>query len=136
MIAAQPDLRAMIHPLLRLVATQPHLLVDHAQAYVELASEELGKTATVWKWRVALTVVALCLLGVAAVLGGVALMLWAVIPSASIHAPWALFAGPLVPAGIAFGCLIKARQHPQGSFDALKQQIRADLLMVREVSNV
>ena len=27
----------MIHPLLRLIATQPHLLVDHAEAYAELA---------------------------------------------------------------------------------------------------
>ena len=125
----------MIHPLLRLIATQPHLLVDHAEAYAELASEEIGKTASVWKWRVVLGVVGLFLIGVAAVLGGVALMLWAVIPSADIQAPWALVAGPLVPAVIALGCLIKARQKPPSTFDALKKQIRADLLMVREVSN-
>ena len=125
----------MIHPLLRLIATQPHLLVDHAEAYAELASEEIGKTASVWKWRVVLGVVGLFLIGVAAVLGGVALMLWAVIPSADIQAPWALVAGPLVPAVIALGCLIKARQQPPSAFDALKKQIRADLSMVREVSN-
>ena len=125
----------MIHPLLRLIATQPHLLVDHAEAYAELASEEIGKTASVWKWRVVSGVVGLFLIGVAAVLGGVALMLWAVIPSADIQAPWALVAGPLVPAVIALGCLIKARQQPPSTFDALKKQIRADLSMVREVSN-
>lgn len=125
----------MIHPLLRLIATQPHLLVDHAEAYAELASEEIGKTASVWKWRVILGVVGLFLIGVAAVLGGVALMLWAVIPSADIQAPWALVAGPLVPAVIALGCFIKARQQPPSTFDALKKQIRADLMMVREVSN-
>lgn len=125
----------MIHPLLRLIATQPHLLVDHAEAYAELASEELGKTATLWKWRVVLSVVALFLIGVAVVLAGVAVMLWAVIPASGIHAPWALFAAPLVPAAIGVGCLIKARQRPPGSFDALKRQMRADLLMVREVSN-
>lgn len=125
----------MIHPLLRLIATQPHLLVDHAEAYAELASEEFGKTANLWKRRVALTVVALFMVGVATVLAGVALMLWAVVPSAGIHAPWALVAGPLVPALIAAVCLIKARQHPPSTFDALKRQIRADLLMVREVSN-
>ena len=125
----------MIHPLLRLIATQPHLLVDHAEAYAELASEEFSKTASLWKWRVVLSVVALFLIGVAAILGGVALMLWAVIPSTSMQAPWALLAGPLIPAVIAAGCLIKARQQPPSSFDALKKQIRADLLMVREVSN-
>jgi len=125
----------MIHPLLRLIATRPHLLVDHAEAYAELASEEFGKTASLWKQRVVLLVVALFLIGVAAVLGGVALMLWAVIPSPDIHAPWALVAGPLVPAAVALGCLLKARQQPPSSFDALKRQIRADLSMVREVSN-
>ena len=125
----------MIHPLLRLIATQPHLLVDHAEAYAELASDEFSKTASLWKWRVVLSVVGLFLIVVAAILGGVALMLWAVIPSTSIQAPWALVAGPLIPAAIAVGCLMKARQQPPSSFDALKKQIRADLLMVREVSN-
>ena len=125
----------MIHPLLRLIATQPHLLVDHAEAYAELASEEIGKTASQWKWRVALGFVGLFLMGVAAILGGVALMLWAVMPSTNIQAPWALVAGPLIPAVIALGCLIRARQQPPSTFDALKKQIRADLRMVREVSN-
>lgn len=125
----------MIHPLLRLIATQPHLLVDHAEAYAELASEEIGKTVSQWKWRVMWGVVGLFLTGVAAVLGGVALMLWAITPSAGIQAPWALVAAPVVPAVIALGCLIKARQQPPGTLNALKKQIRADLLMVREVSN-
>ena len=125
----------MIHPLLRLIATQPHLLVDHAEAYAELASEEFGKTASLWKWRAILVVVALFLMVVAAILGGVALMLWAVMPSTSMQAPWALVAGPLIPAVIALGCLMKARQQSPSTFDALKKQLRADLLMVREVSN-
>lgn len=125
----------MIHPLLRLIATQPHLLVDHAEAYAELASEELGRTATLWKWRLVLSVVAIFLIGVASILGGVALMLWAVVPASGIHSPWALAAGPLVPALIAIGCLVKARQHQPTGLDALKKQIRADLLMVREVGN-
>ena len=125
----------MIHPLLRLIATQPHLLVEHAEAYAELASEEIGKTASAWKWRVVLSVAALFLIGVAAILAGVALMLWAVIPSTDIQAPWALVAGPLVPAVVALGCLIKARQKPPSTFDVLKKQIRADLLMVREASS-
>jgi len=32
----------MIHPLLKLVATQPQLLADHAEAYAELVGEEFG----------------------------------------------------------------------------------------------
>jgi len=42
----------MIHPLLRLIATQPQLLADHAEAYAGLVSDDIGKTAAVWKWRV------------------------------------------------------------------------------------
>ena len=124
----------MIHPLLRLIATQPHLLADHAEAYAELASEELGRTATFWKWRVVLNVVALVLAAVAVVLGGVALMLWAVTAPESIQSPWALFAAPLLPAAVAVWCVFESKRLAHSGLDALKEQVRADLSMLREVS--
>ena len=64
----------MIHPLLRLVATQPQLLADHAEAYAGLVADEIGKTGAVWKQRVLLGAIALSLIAVAMVLGGVALI--------------------------------------------------------------
>ena len=124
----------MIHPLLRLIATQPQLLADHAEAYAGLVGEELSKTTAVWKQRVLLNAVALCLVGVAAVLGGVALMLWAVIPAANIQAPWALLVAPGVPALLALCCGFAARRERDAAFVDLKQQIAADLVMLREVS--
>lgn len=124
----------MIHPLLRLIATQPQLLADHAESYAGLVGEELGKTTAVWKRRVLLSAVALCLVGVAAVLGGVALMLWAVIPAANIQAPWALFAAPAVPTVVALWCAYQSRREAGDGFSDLKQQIAADLVMLREVS--
>ena len=125
----------MLHPLLHLIATQPQLLADHAEAYADLLGEELGTASAVWKRRVALNAVALCSLGVSAVLGGVALMLWAVIPPADIQAPWALLVGPLLPLAVTVACLLAARpQARAGTFDNVKRQMRADVAMLREVS--
>ena len=124
----------MIHPLLRLVATQPQLLADHAEAYAGLVGEELGRTTAALKRRVLLNALALCLLGVAAVLAGVALMFWAVTPAAGIHAPWALMAGPGVPASLALLCALGGRKASEDSFADLKQQLAADLALLREVS--
>jgi hypothetical protein len=39
----------IMNPLLRLIATQPQLLADHAQAYGELVVAELGNSLAVWK---------------------------------------------------------------------------------------
>ena len=124
----------MIHPLLRLVATQPQLLADHAEAYGGLVSEEIARSVSGLKQRLLLSAVALGLIAVAVVLGGVALMLWAVIPSASMQAPWALWAVPGVPALIGLVCLLLGRNQPPNAFSELKQQIAADLSMLREVS--
>lgn len=124
----------MIHPLLRLVATQPQLLADHAEAYAGLVSDEIGRSAASFKHRVLLNAIALCLVGVAAVLAGVALMLWATLPPASMQAPWALIAAPGVPAAVAVVCALFGRRQPGDAFAELKQQVAADLVMLREVS--
>jgi hypothetical protein len=124
----------MIHPLLRLIATQPQLLADHAEAYAGLVSEDLSKTATVWKWRVVYYVVALSLIAVGVVLAGVALMFWAVTPPANMQAPWALIVGPAVPLLIAVVCVLLARRKSIDAFADLKQQAAADMAMLREVS--
>ena len=124
----------MIHPLLRLVATQPQLLADHAEAYAGLVAEELGRTGTALKQRALLAAVALSLTAVAVVLAGVALMLWSVLPTSAIQAPWALVAAPAVPALVALACGLAARHEKPSAFADLKQQFAADLMMLRDVS--
>jgi hypothetical protein len=124
----------MIHPLLRLVVSQPNLLADHADAYTGLVSDSIGRTAASLKQRAVLGAVALGLLVVAAVLAGVALMLWAVMPAANIQAPWALIAAPAVPALIAIACALVAKQKPADTFAEVKRQFAADMVMLREVS--
>ncbi len=123
-----------MHPLLRLVATQPQLLVDHAEAYAELVAEEIGHVSSAWRLRILLYAVALCSVVVATVLAGVALMLWAIVPFSEMQAPWALVTAPLVPVVAAVGCLLAARQHTSGGFDNLRRQVKADMGMLREVS--
>ena len=122
-----------MHPLLNLLATQPQLLADHVEAYAELAAAEAGEACGIWKRRALLYAAALCSLGVAAVLAGVALMLWAVTPAVNIHSLWALFAGPLLPAAFAAGCLVAANaRNDIVPFETLRQQLRADITMLRE----
>lgn len=124
-----------MHPLLRLVTNQPQLLAEHAEAYADLFGEELGAASAMWKRQALLGAVALCGLGVGAVLAGVALMLWAVIPSADIQAPWALIVAPLLPLVAAIACAVAARsQTADGAFGAMRQQVKADVAMLREVS--
>lgn len=124
-----------MHPLLKLIATQPQLLADHAEAYASLVSAELGIASTALKRRAVLTAAALCCLGVTAVLGGVALMLWGVVPLANSQAPWLLIAAPLAPALLAIACLLAARSPADaGAFDNVRSQVKADMAMLRELA--
>jgi hypothetical protein len=79
----------MIHPLLRLAATEPHLIGDHVEAYAALVGEEVSKVSTSLIVRIALYGAALCLVAVGLVLVGVALLFCAAVPSSGYPAPWA-----------------------------------------------
>jgi hypothetical protein len=125
-----------MHPLLHLIVAQPQLLAHHAEAYAELVASEIGKASAAWKRRAMLNAVALCSLGVAAVLAGVALMFWAAIPAAQVQAPWTFVVAPLFPTAVAVWCLVTARWLSNGgAFDDLRRQVQADMSMLREVSS-
>ncbi|MEO6897916.1 MAG: hypothetical protein ABI218_14865 [Caldimonas sp.] len=125
----------MIHPLLRLAVSQPHLLGDHVEAYASLVGEEVSKFSTSWMMRIGLYMVCLCMVGVGLVLVGVALLICAAIPSSEYPAPWAMFVIPLTPFVIAAGCVIAARLTLVGQpFDQVRKQMHADMAMLREVS--
>jgi hypothetical protein len=125
----------MIHPLLRLIATEPQLLGDHVEAYAELVGDEVRKTGSAWGLRLGLYAAALCLAGVSLVLAGVALMLWASLPTSSLQMPWLLVAVPAATLVAAIACALIARHTPvENGFDKVKQQLSADMAMLREVS--
>lgn len=125
----------MIHPLLRLIATEPQVLGDHVEAYAELVGDEVKKTSTAWATRLALYGAALCLLGVGLVFAGVAVMLWAALPPSGFQAPWVLIVVPAVTLAAAGICVILAKRNPiENAFDNVKKQLSADMAMLREVS--
>jgi len=125
----------MIHPLLRLITTEPHLLGDHVEAYAGLVGDEVRRTGAAWTLRLGLYAAALCLVGVGLVLTGVAVMLWAALPASSFQAPWVLVAVPVVTFVLAGGCVLFARRNPvESAFDNVKKQLSADMAMLREVS--
>ena len=125
----------MIHPLLRLIATEPQLLGDHVEAYAELVGDEARKTGSAWGLRLGLYAAALCLIAVSLVLAGVALMLWASLPPSSFQWPWLLVAVPATTLIAAVACALIARRNPlENAFDNVKKQLSADMAMLREVS--
>lgn len=125
----------MLHPLFHLIATQPQLLGDHAQAYGELIGTELATQAMALKRRALLGALALCLLGVATVLAGVALMLWVtLVPAPPQAALWVLALVPGVPGLLALVCGLLARAPNNASdpaFAELRRQVQADMALLR-----
>ena len=125
----------MIHPLLHLIATKPQLLGDHVEAYAELVGAEVGQTSKMWVSRVLFYAIALFLLSAGLIFVGVALMLWAVVPSDNMNSPWLLVVVPLVPLIAGALCVMKARAKlDQTPFQTVKEQLSADMAMLREVS--
>jgi len=126
----------VLHPLFLLLSNRTQLLVDHAEAYAALIAAEAAAASGNWKRCALLHAVALCTLATAAVLAGVALMLWATVPPENMHAPWALWVAPLVPAVVALGCVAQARASSRhANFSQLRQQLQADLALLHEVGH-
>lgn len=124
-----------MHPLFHLIATRPQLLADHAEAYAALVAAEAPRISAAWKRTALLNVLALCSLVLGLGLTGVALMLWAVIPEAATRAPWVLVAVPLLPLAAALALGVAAqRGSERDAFDQLRQQVKADIAMLRDAA--
>ena len=129
----------MLHPLLALAATRPQLLAEHASAWAELLSTQAGPAWEHWqRWRV-LQLWAAFLLILGLLLAGVAVMLWAVVPSAPwplVERAWALLCVPLVPLAGGLACALAARQKGRTTFwgaqGTLGRQLQADLGLLRQ----
>ena len=123
----------MIYPLLRLIATRPQLLLDHCEAYADLVVAEATLASSYWTQKAVLTLAAACSVGVAMILTGVAVMLWAVTPVIAGTITLVLIGTPLVPWILALGCVVAARKPGiGGNMAVLRQQLNADMALLRE----
>jgi hypothetical protein len=124
-----------MHRLVHLIITQPDLLFEHASAYAELAGADAQTVSNAVQTRILRTAVLLCCVSVASILAGVSLLIWAAVPESAIRLPWVLLVVPLVPAAAALICLISLKFEVQTpTFARVRQQIAADIQMLREVS--
>jgi hypothetical protein len=119
-----------MHPLVRLAASRPQMLAEHAAAYVELFAEEATTVATHVKRQVSLQLIGVGLLAVGVILGGVAVMLWASFPT--LNSPWALALTPCVPilAG-AVALRSASSKSARNPFAPLQRQLAADAAMLK-----
>ncbi|WP_332738646.1 hypothetical protein [Hydrogenophaga sp.] len=125
----------MLHPVFRLAASQPQLLAEHAAGYAGLLAEELAISGAQLKRRIALQIVGLLGLMVAAILGGVAVLLWASLPAASMQQPWLLWFVPLVPALLGALALWVSNSNPvEPAFATLREQLAQDAAMLRRTT--
>lgn len=125
-----------IHPLLKLVITQPHLLCEHLEAYAALIGQEAKKVSTSMAVRIGLYAGAGLLALIGVLLVGVALLLRASISAAEYPAGWALVVVPLTPFVIAGAMVFAARSKPiEKAFDKVKKQVKADISLLHEASS-
>jgi hypothetical protein len=126
----------VIHPLIRLLATRPHLLATHLGGYAHLMRVQASDALVLARAR---AVLAACV-AIGAALGtglaGVAIILLGVVPVSEMPAPWLLLLAPAVPLAGAGACWWHLqRQPPLVSLDELQQQLAADAALLREASD-
>lgn len=121
----------MFHPLIRLLTTQPHLMVRHLGGYADLASAQAGVAAQGLKTRLVWTAATAACGAGAALLSGVALLLVGVLPVADMPAPWLLVVAPALPLAAALACWWRSRRHSvDWSLDLLREQFEADVALL------
>lgn len=123
---------AAFHTLWRLAAGQPQLPAAHVASYAALVRDEGSVSLQRVLLRGRLQALALAGVMVGAVLAGVALMLWAVLPSLPPATAWVLWAAPGAPLAVALLVwALQLRAARVSCFSVLRQQWQADLALLR-----
>lgn len=121
-----------MHPLFRIAAAEPALVVDHLQAYGELAADEAIAALGRWRRGAALQLAALASAAVGLTLAGVALLLWACGLTDAAARPALIVLVPAAPLFAALACQLAARAaFAQGGSTSLREQWAADLALLR-----
>jgi hypothetical protein len=123
----------MIHPVFRLAVAQPALLAEHAAAYACLFGEELALGSAQLKRRLLFQLAALVCAAVAAVLAGVAVLLWALPIATGLPPLWLFVAVPTAPLVMALWLAWSGRSSgpAPNAFATLGHQLSADADLLR-----
>jgi heme/copper-type cytochrome/quinol oxidase subunit 3 len=126
----------MIHPLFRLLVSEPQMLAEHAEAYAELVSEEAGAVAQRMKRKMVLHAVSALAFFLALILACMGLMLWAALPVAEMRSPWGVIAVPAVALliGVAAHLAARSRADEERGIKVIREQLAADAAMLRGVT--
>jgi len=125
----------MMHVIVRLAAGQPALLATHLEAYGGLVAQALTASGEALKRRMTLQLLCALCLSVAAVLTGVAAMLWAVLPLGASRAPGMLVLAPSLPAALGLWAWWSSRAAlPVQGFASLRAQLAADAALLSRPS--
>jgi len=123
----------MMSMLLKLIVKQPSLLLNHAHAYADLAVDETRRLTRRWRTQAMLYGASFICFCLGLVLGGVALMLWSVLPVMAPSSSWVLLALPLVCETLAYVFFLSAKgQANTPAFAVLQEQLNLDVLALRE----
>lgn len=126
----------MFHPLIRLLASKPHLVAHHLGGYVELASAQAQEVASALQSRLVWSAAAITGFSAGALLTGVALLIAAAVPLEGMPAPWLLVAVPAAPLLLGVVCWLQARQRPVAwSLDIMREQLAADAALLSDAEN-
>jgi hypothetical protein len=126
----------MIHPLFRLLVSEPQMLAEHAEAYAELVSEEAGAVAQRMKRKMILHVVSALSLLLGLILACTGLMLWAALPAADMRSPWGVIAVPAIALviGVVTHFAARSRAGEERGIKVIREQLAADAAMLRGVT--
>ncbi len=124
----------MIHPIFRLMATKPELLLDHLGGYAELVTAQARDGARAMRWQAVLATAAVVSLLLGLGLAGVSVLLVAAVPVDHMPRPWLLVALPTGLWVTAALCWWGRRQASHGwSLSPLREQWHADASLLDEM---
>ena len=124
----------MTHPALLILAKNPEILADHAEAYTDLITESLKSTMSQWRRRAVCDVAIVFCIMLSVLFAGVAAMLWGASAGPTYQGQWLLIGVPFVPLLVASGLwqVSSKRSYGADAIEIIKKQVRADLAVLRQ----
>ena len=118
--------------LWQLALARPQLVAAHLAGYAALLHEEAAGSAVLLRRQAGLLALVHGSLLTTVVLTGMALMLWAALPTGSLAQPWVLLAVPALPLLVGLWALLAWRRVPVlPAWLTLREQFEADLTLLK-----